>query len=302
MGKKRIIPKSVLPGDTIGIVAPASPFDKNKFYKGLNVIESLGFKIFLPEGLFKKHGYLAGSDSHRASVFNNLFADKTVDAIFCARGGFGSLKILPLIDYETVRRNPKIFVGFSDISAVLSVIYNECGLIVFHGPVVTTLEDADERSIGSVMSAVSSGDVIEMIFKDGFEIKSGIASGKVVGGNLTTLCHLVGTPFEPDFNGNILFIEERGEAPYRIDRMLTQMKMAGCFDGLAGLIICFFESCGSYRKICKIVEEIFSDKDIPVIGGAEAGHGKTNLTIPIGIEAVLDTSRLALNFIEPATR
>ena len=302
MKKKRLIPKSLLPGDKIGIVAPASPFNKNKFYKGLNILESLGFQTYLPEGLFEKKGYLAGSDMHRAFIFNSLFADKAVNAIFCARGGFGSLKILPLIDYETIRKNPKILVGFSDVSAILSAIYKESGLVAFHGPVVTTLADSDKRSIASIQSAVSSSTIIEMVFKDSVEIKPGIASGTVLGGNLTTLCHLVGTPFEPDFNRSILFIEEKGEAPYRIDRMLTQMKMAGCFNGLAGLMLCFFEACGAYSEICSMVEEIFRDKDIPIVAGIEAGHGKTNITIPTGIDATLDTTHRRLIFHESATR
>lgn len=302
MKKKRLIPKFLLPGDKVGIVAPASHFDKDRFYKGIRVLESLGFQAYLPEGLFEKKGYLAGSDIHRATMFNSLFADDTVSAIFCARGGFGSLKILPLIDYELIRKNPKILVGFSDISAVLSTVYKKCGLVAFHGPMITTLADADQRSINALQSVISSPDRIEITLKDSVIINPGICYGTVLGGNLTTLCHLSGTPYQPDFKGSILFIEENGEAPYRIDRMLTQMKMAGCFDDLAGLILCSFESCGAYDEIISIVEEIIGDKDIPVITGIEAGHGKTNITIPTGMDATLDTTRGLLTFHESVVR
>ena len=302
MKKKRLIPKSLLPGDKIGIVAPASPFNNNKFDNGLNVLESFGFQTYLPEGLFEKKGYLAGSDIHRANIFNSLFADDTVDAVFCARGGFGVLKILPLIDYELIRKNPKIFVGFSDVSALLSTVYKKCGLVTFHGPMVTTLADLDKESKASIQSVVSSCARVVMAFKNSVVIKHGVCSGTVLGGNLTTLCHLLGTPYEPDFNGSILFIEEKGEAPYRIDRMLTQMKMAGCFDGLAGMILCSFEACGAYDEICSIAAEIIGDKDIPVVAGIEAGHGKTNITIPTGMDATLDTTDGLLTFHDSVTR
>lgn len=301
--KKKIplIPARLTPGDTIGIVAPASPFDVEKFYSGINALESMGFRTFIPDDLFKKNGYLAGTDDHRANLMNGLFADRTIKGIVCARGGFGSIRILPLLDFETIRKNPKIFVGFSDISAILSVLYTKCGLVTFHGPMVTTLGDADKKTKESIFSTFSSNMKLEITLKSGVTIKSGSASGPVSGGNLTTLCHLIGTPFEPSFKGHILLLEDRGEASYRIDRMLTQMKIAGCFDGLVGLALGTFEDCGTKNDIFSIVDNIFNGYTLPILAGFDVGHGKSNITIPIGVQATLDADRHILSYHEPAT-
>ncbi len=299
--KKPLIPAGLTPGDTIGIVAPASPFDMEKFYSGINALESMGFRTFIPDDLFKKNGYLAGTDDHRANLMNGLFADRTIKGIVCARGGFGSIRILPLLDFETIRKNPKIFVGFSDISALLSVIYTKCGLVTFHGPMVTTLGDADKKTKESIFSTFSSNMKLEITLKSGVTIKSGSASGPVSGGNLTTLCHLIGTPFEPSFKGHILLLEDRGEASYRIDRMLTQMKIAGCFDGLVGLALGTFEDCGTKNDIFSIVDNIFNGYTLPILAGFDVGHGKSNITIPIGVQATLDADRHILSYHEPAT-
>ncbi len=297
-----LMPARLMPGDTIGIVAPASSFDMEKFYSGITVLESMGFRTSVPDDLFIKNGYLAGPDAHRANLVNRFFADRRIKAIVCARGGYGSIRILSLLDFGSIRKNPKIFVGFSDISALLSVLYAKCGLVAFHGPMVTTLGDADQKTREAIFSVLSSDMKLEIRLENGVTIKHGLASGPVSGGNLTTLCHLVGTPFEPDFKGHILFLEDRGEEVYRIDRMLTQMKIAGCFDGLAGLILGSFEDCGTINEIVRIVDDIFKADPIPILAGFEAGHGRSNITIPMGLEATLDADRHLLSFHEPATR
>ena len=299
--QKIIIPHRLIPGDTIGVVAPSSPFNKERFYQGINVLESMGFRTYIPDDLFLKKGHLAGSDIHRAALVNRLVADKKIKAIICARGGFGSIKILPLLDFESVQKNPKIFIGFSDITTLLSVLYIKCGLVTFHGPVVTSLSDATHRTKESMLSALSSGMKLEITTKRGVVIKSGFAFGPVLGGNLTTLCHLVGTSFEPNFNKHILFLEDRGEASYRIDRMLIQMKLSGCFNGLLGLVLGSFMDCGKPDEIHSIISDIFKDINIPIITGFEIGHGLDNITIPIGIEATLNTDRQLLSFHKPAT-
>jgi len=290
-----------MPGDTVGIVAPAGPFDPKKFMKGKAVLESMGFRTFFDEGIFQKHGFLAGTDMQRANQVNRLFADPAVKAVVCARGGYGSMRILPFLDYKTIQKNPKIFVGFSDISALLSVLYNRCGLIAFHGPVVTTLADTAEDNIAAMHTMLTSDIILEVKPEKGIVIQPGVSSGIVVGGNLTTLCHLLGTPYVPNFDGNILFLEDQAEAPYRIDRMLTQMKLAGCFEGIKGLFLGSFEACGKLDEIFRIIQEIFRDVNIPILSGFEIGHGSMNITMPIGIGATLDTDRQILTFHEPAT-
>ncbi|MDH4204777.1 MAG: LD-carboxypeptidase [Desulfobacteraceae bacterium] len=298
---KSVRPPRLKPGDTIGIVAPAGPFDPEKFMKGKTVLESMGFRTFFDEGIFQKHGFLAGTDIQRADQVNRLFADPSVQAIVCARGGYGSMRILPFLDFETILKHPKIFLGFSDISALLSVLYDQYGLVTFHGPVVTTLANATEKTIMAMKTALTSDAPLELIPEDGRVIKPGVCSGILTGGNLTTLCHLVGTSYAPNFRGKILLLEDVGEMPYRIDRMLTQMKLAGCFNGIAGLILGAFKECGHLNEIVEIFDNIFEDADIPISVGFDLGHGKHNLTIPMGLGAMLDTDKKRLLFHEPAT-
>jgi len=299
--KKSVKPHCLMPGDTVGIVAPAGPFDPQKFMNGKAVLESMGFQTFYDEGIFLKHGFFAGTDMHRAIQVNRLFADPAVKAVFCARGGYGSMRILPFLDYKTIQKNPKIFVGFSDISVLLSVLHSRCGLITFHGPVVNTLANTAEDNIAAMHTALTADIILELKPEKGRVIKPGVSSGFVVGGNLTTLCHMVGTPYGPNFNGKILFFEDRSEAPYRIDRMLTQMKLAGCFEGIKGLFLGSFEACGKLDEIFRIVQELFEDVSIPILSGFEIGHGRSNITIPIGLGATLDADRQILTFHESAT-
>ncbi len=294
-------PPRLVPGDTIGIVAPASPFSQERFSKGVAVLESMGFRISFDDDIFIEQGYLAGTDAQRADFLNRLFADREIKAIVCVRGGFGAMRVLALLDYEAIEKHPKIFVGFSDISALLSVLDTRCGLVTFHGPMVTTLADADQETKEALMAALTSDVKLELIPANGRVIKPGQASGPIVGGNLTTLCHLVGTPYAPSYNGKIVFFEDRGEAAYRIDRMLSQMKLAGCFEGLVGMVLGSFEDCGEFDEICRITAEMFKDAGIPVLAGFDIGHGKTNITIPLGIEATLDADQQRLTFHESAT-
>ena len=156
------VPVRIKPGDTIGIVAPAGPFDRPTFFRGARIIEDMGFKIFMPRGLFEKNRYLAGSDKHRVQFVNQLFADTSVDAIICARGGYGSMRILPMLDYDAIQNNPKAFIGFSDITILLSVLFSRCNLVTFHGPVVTSLADASEETKCSLFSNVTSDSNLEI--------------------------------------------------------------------------------------------------------------------------------------------
>lgn len=296
-----IKPLRLTPGDTIGIVAPAGPFEKEVFKVGIEALEAMGFVTAVPEDLFETNGYLAGSDVHRANLINRLFAEDTIKAILCARGGFGSIRTLPLLDYESIRENPKIFAGFSDISALLTALYAKCGFVTFHAPVLTTLGRAADKTRDALLYAFLSDIPIEVQPEKGIVVKQGLASGPVIGGNLATLCHLLGTPYEPMLNGHILLIEDKGEEGYRIDRMLTQMQLAGCFEGLAGVVLGSFEDCGAIEVILRIVADIFREFDIPILAGFDIGHGKTNITIPLGLRATLDTDRQSLRFHESAT-
>jgi muramoyltetrapeptide carboxypeptidase len=300
--KKPIRPPRLKPGDTVGIVAPASPFDRDLFNQGLNIIESMGFRTFVPDEIFENDRYLAGSDSQRAQLVNQLFKDPDVQAIVCARGGFGCLRMLPLVDFDMIGTHPKIFVGYSDITALLTAITTRSGLVTFHGPMVTTLATAPELTHQTFTASIAADTPLELSPSAGVVIQAAKAKGQVIGGNLNTLCHLLKTPFEAELKNHILLLEDRGEAHYRIDRMLSQMKLAGCFEGVAGMVLGSFEDCGALDGIYRIFQECFQDLSIPILAGFDVGHGKQNLTIPFGVEAVLDADKQLLSFAQPATR
>ena len=295
------LPARLQPGARIGIVAPAGPFDDETFGRGVRILKKMGYEVFVPPELLDARGYLAGSDGRRARFVNQLFADESINAIVCARGGYGSVRILQLLDYEAIAHNPKVFIGFSDITVLLNVFLNRCGMATFHGPVVTSLADAPDATRNALVKAISSDTRIEIQLPGGTAVKPGLGTGTVCGGNLTTLCHLVGTPYMPDFSGRILLLEDRAEAPYRIDRMLVHMKLAGCFENLAGIVLGSFEDCGSMETILDIVSDVFAAHPIPILAGLDVGHGKNNLTIPLGVEATLDADRHILSYRQAAT-
>lgn len=294
-------PPRLKAGDTIGVVAPAGAFDRESFQQGLSIMQSMGFQTRVPNEVFGKTRYLAGSDAQRAQLVNQLFEDPDVQAIVCARGGYGCLRMLPLVDFNIIRTHPKIFVGYSDITALLAAITHRSGLVTFHGPMVTTLATAPELTRRILKAAMTSDTPLEIAPAAGVVIQPGRAKGPVIGGNLATLCHLLGTPFEAGFKHHLLLLEDRGEAHYRIDRMLSQMKMAGCFDGIAGLILGSFEDCGTLDGIYQIFQEHFQEFHIPILAGFDVGHGKQNVTIPFGMPASLDTNKQVLSFDKPAT-
>lgn len=293
-------PPGLVPGDTVGIVAPASPFDQASFEKGLSVLKSLGFNLFVPDEIFSRDGYLAGSDKMRAAQLFNLITDPQIKGIISARGGFGSMKLLPFMDFNFIAPFSKVFIGFSDITALLVNFVEKCRWVVFHGPTVTTLGKADPESIESLQQAVMGRRPVSL---DSIEdaIVPGVATGPLLAGNLTTLCHLVGTPYMPNLKGAVLLIEERGEAPYRIDRMLTQMMMAGSFDQLSGLALGTFSECGTAFQIEELVARLFKDHAIPILGGFAVGHDQRNLTLPLGVAATLDTHKRTLMLHTAAT-
>jgi muramoyltetrapeptide carboxypeptidase len=294
-------PKRLQPGDTIGIVAPAGPYDPDQLEQGLAVLTSLGYATKLPDGLSRPDGFLAGPDLHRAAFVNAFFADNDVKGIICARGGYGSMRLLNLLDYEAIRNNPKVFVGFSDITALHSAINDRCGLVTFHGPVVTSLSKADPETVHSLANGISSTQPIEIKLKKAEIIREGKAVGRVCGGNLRTLCHLMGTPYAPDFTDGILLVEEINEAPYRLDRMLFQMRLAGCFDRIRGIILGIFSACGDMTAVSNVIRRMFQDMAVPILAGFDIGHGPTNLTLPLGLSAKLDTNQKSLVFEEPGT-
>lgn len=293
-----IKPPHLSAGDTIGVIAPAGPVDLNEIQPAINLLKERGYHVLLSLNLFKKKGYLAGHDEARLEDFHAMFSDASVKAILCARGGFGTIRLLDRIDYDLVRSNPKIIAGYSDITALLFALFIETGLITFHGPVLRNLSHDTQDNLGSLLETISSGESQAVDLSGGVALKRGKARGVVIGGNLSLISSLIGTPYMPNMKGAILFIEDTNEPLYRIDRMLNHLRLAGIIDDLAGLIAGNFTDCGEAEEINRLLREVTHGKDIPVVDGLPVGHGTENKTIPMGILAELDTKEMRLSFLE----
>jgi muramoyltetrapeptide carboxypeptidase len=297
---KTIKSRCLKQGDTFGIVAPAGSFDRNLFDSGVRILRDMGFNTTVDERIFGQSGYLAGTDDQRADQLAQMIDDDQVDAIICARGGFGCLRMLPHLDFGRVQRNPKPLVGFSDITALHQALFIQAGLVTFHGPTVTTLARADAATWQSMLHAMTQPDPVRLDLSQASIVQDGVARGVFLGGNLTTLSHLIGTPFMADLAGCLLLIEETGEKPYRIDRMLTHLRLAGCLDALAGLVLGTFDDCGAMAEIEALVLHHFGGGQIPIVSEVSIGHGSCNLTVPLGLPAELDTHKGVLTFSESA--
>lgn len=286
--QKIIIPDGLTAGDKIGVAAPAGMVDIDEFHQGADILKTLGFEVIVPDDLFSPSSFLAGSDLHRATIFNRMVEAREIKAVFCARGGFGAMRTLPLIDFDLIQSHPKMVIGFSDITALLVNIYQKSGIQTLHGPVVTTLTDASEKSLSALKDALVEGQSYQVQFDQVEAVWPGRAEGPIIGGNLATLCHLTGTPFMPSYEDHILFIEDIGEPLYKIDRMLTQMDLAGCFKKVRGLAVGSFENCDDIHLIYDLIHEKFEKYRIPVIAGLPVGHIPDNTTLPIGVFSIMD--------------
>ncbi len=295
-----VVPAPLKKGDTLGVCAPSGAFDPDQFKRGVKKIESMGFHLHIPMEIYEHKRYMAGEDATRVKIIHDLFAAPFIKGILCARGGFGALRLLKNIDFNLIAKNPKSFVGFSDVTALLSAISQRTSLQVIHGPVVTSLADASEETIRSLYEQLTltshfpSQKIFRLYAPCALPLRKGVATGRLTGGNLATLCHLIGTPFQPDFNNVILFLEDVGEAPYKIDRMLSQMKLAGVLNGVRGVVTGSFERCGEETLIHEILLDIFDSPDIPVMSGIAAGHGKVNISMRFSDNVMMDTETKTL--------
>jgi muramoyltetrapeptide carboxypeptidase len=279
-------------------------------------VRSLGFRVKTGANVGRRNQYLAGTDDERAADFNALIADPEVDALFCIRGGYGSARILPLIDYDAIITRPKIILGFSDITAILNAVQLRTGLVTFHGPVAglnfTDYSLAEFRKVLMRPQApVGIGAPPPFEVRPGIidvenritRIRGGRAEGRLVGGNLTLLAHLMGTPWEPDFSGAILVLEDVGESPYRIDRMLAHLWLAGRLQQTAGIVFGKFTETdhdGNSFSVERVLRDRCEPLGIPVLRGLMIGHVPDQTVVPIGARAALDADAGTLTLLEPA--
>ncbi len=300
-----ILPRPLERGSTIGIAAPAGVIrDKALFIEGVRILNELGYNTRFPRNLWPGQDYLSDTDKNRVSEFRNLWNDSEVDAVMAARGGYGCLRIAQAILGDTYSAIPKIFIGYSDLSILHSLLNNHNKLVTFHGPVVTSLPMLSDESIQNFDKALRNmANMWE--YRGNAEILqgTGVVQGVSTGGNLSTVISTLGTQFQPDWKDRIVFLEDTSEPTYRIDRMLTQLKMAGMFDDVEALILGDFShglgldrtaDMRHHEAIWKRTIELVKD-DTTVWGNFPIGHGRVNQTIPFGIEITIDNRQRCMN-------
>lgn len=311
--KKVVKPKRLKFGDTIGIIAPSSGISEATLAKSLQNMADLGFKTKVGKYTKSVNGFLAGNDKERLEDLHWAFADKTIDAVWCVRGGYGATRFLPSVDFDLIRKNPKVFVGYSDITALHTAIYQKTNLVTFHGPVASsTFSDYPKKHVVNVLMNPSAPYKIELspdnIAKESNLYKTevitkGKARGKLIGGNLSLLTAMAGTPFAlRNTKDKLLFIEDVGEKPYRIDRMFVQLKQSINLRELAGIALGVFEGCNPPDDVSQTVIDVARDElgnlGVPVIYGLSFGHIRDQFTLPVGIEAEMDTENAMMTFLE----
>lgn len=293
-------PSKLKPGDTIGVVSPARWLEDAKIQAAARVLGDAGFRVRIHDQNQLRDGPFAGTDHDRAGAIEALFADPDVKAIVCARGGYGALRIADRLDYAVIRNNPKIFVGYSDITCLLTAIHRNTGLTTYHGPMLVDLADgahADsvQHLIGTLTGA--DADAVAMRMTAAAQpLRPGTAEGRLVGGNLTILANMIGTPTEVDTAGAILFIEDVDEYLYNIDRMLVHLKRAGSLDGLAALVLGSFTDLKDSdtpfgRTVEEMVMEHCADGTYPIVKDFPTGHARTNMTLPVGAQARIEAAK-----------
>ena len=310
-GDAPLLARRLTRGMRVGVVAPSSaPFEQEVIRFALDIVESLGFVAEPGEHLFKRKGYLAGEDAERAADFNAMFARSDIDAVFCIRGGYGAMRILPSIDYDSIAANPKVLMGYSDVTALLNAIQRKTGLITFHGPMAhAPFTDYAYASFESVLMAhqqdlnLAAPPLFETapgkVERDNrlHTIAGGKALGHLVGGNLSLVAATLGTPYEASLDGAVLALEDVDESPYRVDRMLTHLMLAGVFERINGIVLGKFtdaEADGPSLSLGSVFAALLGQLGIPVLRGLMIGHVPDQATVPIGAKVLLDADAQTL--------
>ncbi|MFM7596425.1 MAG: LD-carboxypeptidase [Flavobacteriales bacterium] len=302
-------PARLSKGDTIAIMGMAGAMRDPKILTGfIQVMEQQGFMVSVGQTVNKTYGYLSGSDEDRANEFNDFVSNPLIKAIFFVKGGWGCARVLDKIDYVQLQNNPKVILGFSDITSLINAIYHKTGLITFHGPVGNS--SWEQFSLTSFQELVCRGGSSFQKpetnqLQPWSTWKNGQAAGELIGGNLTVFCSLLGTPYLPSCDGKILFLEETHEEPYSIDRMLNSLRLAGVFNQISGLIFGQFNDCKAEKplesfSLEEVVRHQLNGYSFPVIWGAPIGHVKDKWTVPIGAHVVMNADELSLELIRPA--
>ena len=312
--KPRILPPRLKKGDLIGLVTPSGNIKKEQLEQTVQKLETLGFKSYYLDSVLDEYGYFAGKDADRARELIHMFSNRDVNGILCVRGGYGVTRILDLLDYDVIKNNPKVLIGYSDITALDIAIYEKTGLVTFHGPVgISTFNDFTVTSFENVLMnpkrrykyhyqrEENTEDNPEFDF---YTITGGKAEGELIGGNLSVLASMAGSKFSPDFENRIAFIEEIDEKTYRVDRMLTQLVQSTNLAKANGIVLGIFDKCSTNDlptlSLKQAISDILKPLNIPVAYGFPFGHVNNKITLPIGINARFNADRKILKLLEPA--
>ncbi|MEP2023421.1 MAG: LD-carboxypeptidase [Reichenbachiella sp.] len=315
-GLQLIKPKAIKKGDTIGLITPASAVTRQAFEKAVENLEAMGFVVKYTDNMSVRKGFLAGTDQQRLDDLHQMFGDSNIDGIVCARGGYGSGRLLPNINYDLIKANPKVLIGYSDITALLYGIHQKTGLVCFHGPVgASEYSEFTEKGFEQVLMKGKAAkferpkdwkENQDPAFQS-LSIVEGVAEGALVGGNLSLMCSLMGTPYDIDFTDKIVFIEDVGESPYRVDRMLTQLLNSGKLAQAKGIAMGVFNGCETKpddpdfalsTSLENVLKDRLGDLNVPVLYGLPIGHIDDNATLPFGIQTELDVEKGSLSLLE----
>jgi muramoyltetrapeptide carboxypeptidase len=307
-----IKPSILRPGDLIGVIAPAGPVtDLPRIERGVRYLEALGYRVLPGEHLTDVDGYLAGSDANRLEDLHAMFRNTHVRAIICLRGGYGTPRLLSRIDYRLIRRHPKILAGFSDITALQLALWKKCRLVTFHGPMVAsdmaeTMDPVAEESFWGLLTSRKKRALFEQDAFDLHILHSGTARGPLLGGNLSLIVSILATPYSPDFSGAVLALEEIGEEPYRIDRMLNQLSLSRILPSVSGILAGQFTACvpedtsRPSASVSDLLAEISGRIGKPFLAGVPFGHVPRKITLPLGVTVSMNGARASVKLLESA--
>jgi muramoyltetrapeptide carboxypeptidase len=300
-------PDALRRGDRVRLIAPAGPFDPGLFRAGREVLESLGLVPVVSQGEFAREGFLAGSDQRRAEILKSAMQEEDTKAVWCIRGGYGTARLLPLLDLPRLRRHPKLLVGFSDVTALLVQLARPGGFVTIHGPVLIQLPRlpaTDLRWLKGLLFGTRAPQRLPLGRTR--TLVPGTAEGRLMAGNLSILASLAGTRFAPDLSGAVLCLEDVNEEAYRLDRLFWQIVSAGLLKRIRGIVVGELTGCkpegGGRHSARRVLERAVSALGLPAISGAAFGHGRRNLALPVGVRARLDAGARTLTLLESAVR
>ena len=310
----RILPDRLKPGDLIGLVTPGSPIEEAQLQESVAKLEQMGFRVYYQESVLSQYGYFAGTDAERAAELMHMFSHPEVRGIWCVRGGYGSIRILPLLDFNEIRQHPKVFIGYSDITALLTAVYSQTGLVTFHGPL--GISDWNAFTLESLQQVVfhprnryrysyeREENTESNPEFDLYTLCGGRAEGILIGGNISVLDSMIGTRFEPDFDKRIVYLEEVEEKTYRVDKMLFHLLEATNLKQSAGIVMGVFGDCNVNDEprltLKQAIGDLMAPLEIPVSYGLSFGHIRNMITLPNGIMARMNADRNTLRLLEPA--